>query len=405
VPGPSAHGGTAEGARISARPRLALVAHGIHDDGGMERAFAELVRRIHHRYEIVIVASELGPDLRPLVDWRRTPVPRRPVALRFLVFYALGALQLRRVRADLVHVLGAIVPNRTDLATIQFCHAGLRDAVGGLVPPGTPFLRRLNTAVYRLLCIGAERWSYRRRTRILLPVSDGVAREVARHYPAVPVAVARNGVDRSRFRPDAGARDEVRTFAGASEEDLVALFVGGDWDRKGLGLAIEGLAEAHRLTDRSLRLWVVGDGQEQRFRELARAHGVEKHVRFFGHRRDTERFYRGADVFVLPTYYEAFPLVALEAAASGLPIVATPANGIDELLGQGEGGILVERTAQSIGGALARLAENPGFRERLASSSRVRSALFTWERSTADVAAAYTGLLEAPPNPSSTLAA
>lgn len=405
VPGLAPRGGTTDGEGVSARPRVALVAHGIHDDGGMERAFAELVRRIHDRFEVVVIASELGDDLRTLVEWRRTPLPRRPVALRFVVFYALGALRLRRVRADLVHALGAIVPNRTDLATIQFCHAGFRDAAGGLAPQGTPLLRRLNTSAYRVLCIAAERWSYRRRTRILLPVSDGIAREVARHYPAVPVAVARNGVDRGRFRPDADGRDELRRSVGAGDDEFVALFVGGDWDRKGLALAIEGFAEAQGITSRSLRLWVVGDGPEERFRSIARTLGVEERVQFFGRRRETERFYRAADVFLFPSSYEAFPLVALEAAASGLPIVATRANGIDELVGNGECGIIVERTAQAIGRALARIAENPGLRGRLASASRVRSSLFTWERSAADVVVVYGDLLETRPSQSSILAA
>jgi glycosyltransferase involved in cell wall biosynthesis len=362
----------------------------------MERAFAELVRRFHERYDIVVVASDLASDLRPLVEWRRAPAPRRPAALRFLVFYALGALRLRPVRPGLVHTLGAIVPNRADVATVQFCHAAFRDAAGQLAPPGAPLLRRMNTAAYRLICIAAERWSYRAgRTGVLAPVSDGVARELARHYPTVPVAVARNGVDRHRFRPSSRVRSEIRESLGTRSDEVVVLFVGGDWDRKGLAVAIEGLAWARYLTERPLALWILGEGDTARFGEVARRCGVEDRVRFLGRRHDAERFYCGADVFVLPTFYEAFPLVALEAAASALPIVAPLVNGIDELLGQGAG-IAVERTSEAVGAALARLAESPDLRRKLGTAARECSARFTWERSAAVVASVYTEALETP---------
>ena len=97
-------------------PRIAVVAHRVDDSGGMERVHAELVRRLLDRYRFTIVASNVAEDLRERVDWRRVPIPSRPVPLLFLAFYGLGAVQLRKVRADLVHVCGALVPNRADVA-------------------------------------------------------------------------------------------------------------------------------------------------------------------------------------------------------------------------------------------------------------------------------------------------
>jgi glycosyltransferase involved in cell wall biosynthesis len=384
-----------QGQAPPARSRLALVAHGIHHDGGMERNFAELLKRVHDRYAVVVISSELAADLRPLVEWRRTPAPRRPAVLRFLVFYVLGALQVRRARADLVHTIGAIVPNGADVASVQFCHAGFRDAAGGFSPPGAPPLRRLNTAVYRFVCIAAERWSYRPgRSRVLSPVSHGVARELERHYPGVPREIAPNGVDRRRFGPDEEDRKQFRRRVGVGEDELVALFVGGDWDRKGLAIALDGLAHARELTTRPFWLWVVGDGDEARFRRVAaRRPGLEERICFFGRRRDTERFYRSADFFVFPTFYEAFPLVALEAASSGLPIVATSVNGVEELVGEDEAGIAVERSGEAVGEALASLADDPDLRARLGARALARSAEFTWERSAGAAATLYEAIL------------
>lgn len=362
----------------------------------MERVFAELVRRLHRRYEVVVLASELAPELRDLVEWRRVPAPRRPASVRFAVFYVLGAVRLWSVRAQLVQTLGAIVPNRVDVASVHFCHAAFRAAAGGLAPPRAPLLRRANTALARLACIAAERWSYRpKRTRVLAPVSRGLAGELASCYPGMRIAVTPNGVDRRRFRPEPLLRRRLRAELHVPDGDFVGLFVGGDWDRKGLALGIEGLAHARTRTARPLWLWVVGAGDEARFRALAQKEGVADRVVFFGPRRDAERFYSSADAFVFPTAYEAFPLVALEAAAAGLPIVAPLVNGIEELVGKGEAGIPVERTAASVGAALRRLAEDGILHGSLAAGARRRSEAFTWDRSADDVMALYAELLGA----------
>jgi glycosyltransferase involved in cell wall biosynthesis len=116
-------------------------------------------------------------------------------------------------------------------------------------------------------------------------------------------------------------------------------------------------------------------------------------VEFFGPRSDTERFYRAADVFVFPTRYEAFPLVALEAAAAGLPLVATPVNGVEELLEDGEAGIAVERLPAAVADALVRLATRPDERARMGHAARRRATAFTWEDSVRRTLGLYDRLL------------
>lgn len=374
------------------------MAHGIHDHGGMERAFAELVRRVHDRYDVVVLSTDLGEELRGLVEWRRIPAPSRPAPLRFAVFYLVAAARLARTRADLVHTLGAIVPNAADLASVHFCTAGYVESVGRLAAPGTPPLRRLNTSLARLLFLGAERWTYRRgHVSRLGAVSRGVARELARSFPGVRTVLTPNGVDPARFRPDPAAAHELRAELGIPAEDVVAVFVGGDWHGKGLALAIAALAETRRRSATPIRLLVVGRGDERRFRELADGLGVGPLVTFVGQRADTERYYAASDVFLLPSWYETFSLAAFEAAASGLPIVAAPVSGVDELVGDGEAGVIVERSPAALAAALAALAESPETRERLGAAARERSAAYTWERSTGAVLAVYRSLLRAAP--------
>jgi UDP-glucose:(heptosyl)LPS alpha-1,3-glucosyltransferase len=258
-------------------------------------------------------------------------------------------------------------------------------------------LRRVNTTAAHALALVVERLIYRpARVRRLAAVSNGVLKELHAHYPRVPTRVAPNGVDIERFRPNPETRRDTRTDEDIGADDVVALFVGGDWDHKGLAVAIRALARATGDTAAGLWLWVVGKGDARRFRAVARQHGVEKRVRFFGARTDPERFYQAADVFVLPTLYETFSLAAFEAAASGLPVVAPRVSGIDELIGDDEAGIVVERSSEVVAAALSRLAADPDLRKHMGDEARRRASLYTWEHSVDSMLALYRELLGEP---------
>jgi UDP-glucose:(heptosyl)LPS alpha-1,3-glucosyltransferase len=377
------------------RPTVALIAHGVHDEGGMERVCAELVRRGSDRFRFTVFSTELDPELRDLVMWKRIPVPRRPIPLKFVAFFLAAGLRLTTSSANLSQSVGAIVPNRIDLASVHFCHAGFVERTGSLAPPGRTVLRRINTSLARLMALGAERWSYRpERTRLLAAVSPGVASELRHHYPRVPLRITPNGIDAERFSPDRILRDKVRLSEGVAGDAVVALFVGGDWERKGLDLAINGIAQASWRLRAPLFLWVVGAGDESRFRTIIKSRQLDGRVRFFGVQRETERFYKAADIFVLPTLYETFSLATFEAAASGLPVIAPAVSGIQELVGDNEAGILIDRTPAAVGNALVQLAANAELRSRLGSTGRRRASEYTWEKSIEGILAAYSDLLE-----------
>jgi UDP-glucose:(heptosyl)LPS alpha-1,3-glucosyltransferase len=375
------------------KPTVALVAHGIHDNGGMERACAELVRRAHDEFDFIIVSAELAAELRPLVrQWIRIRVPARPIPLKFVLFWLLAGRALRSVEADIIHTVGAIVPNRVDVAAVHFCHAGFVSTQGQLAPPAAPLSRRLNTSIAHTLALAAERWCYRpSRLRAFAAVSAGVRDELLAHYPDVRVQVTPNGVDLDRFHPDGTARAELRRIAGLTDEP-VAIFVGGDWDRKGLAVGIKALSDV-RARDLALQLWVVGLGDQDRFSLLAEELGVASAISFFGVRYDVERFLAAADMFILPSLYETFSLVGFEAAATGLPVVVTPVHGIRDLVRDDGAGILVERDSVSFADALARLAQDPDLRHHLGQKALGGSRRYSWSASVASQTELYRSLL------------
>ena len=356
--------------------------HDIAPFGGMDRALTELINRASDRFEFVVFSRTLADDLRGLVEWHRVRmVPARPIPIKFALFFGLGGLRLVREKVDLVCAVGAVVPNRFDVAFVHYCHTGFRWATGASAPADGSLPRRVNTSILRGLSIAAERWCYRpARISRLVAVSRGLASELEQSFSGVPVTVVPNGVDLERFSPDLEARVQVRSELGLAEDVVVALFVGGDWERKGLACAVDGLSRATRAAAVPLQLWVVGRGDRDAYAAVARPGGVEASLRFLGPRDDVERLYQAADVFVLPSLYETFSLVAYEAAASGLPVVGTRVSGVDELAEHG-GGILVDRTPESVGDALVRLASDGQLRHRLGDAGRRIARDYTWERS------------------------
>jgi UDP-glucose:(heptosyl)LPS alpha-1,3-glucosyltransferase len=125
---------------------------------------------------------------------------------------------------------------------------------------------------------------------------------------------------------------------------------------------------------------VAGGGDQEAYRELARTLGVESSIHWLGVTRDVPLVYEMADALVFPSSYEAFPLVILEAAASGLAILTTPVNGVRELLNDGESGLLISQEPSVIAERLELLAGDRELRERIGRGARKAVLQFSWER-------------------------
>jgi UDP-glucose:(heptosyl)LPS alpha-1,3-glucosyltransferase len=168
-----------------------------------------------------------------------------------------------------------------------------------------------------------------------------VREDLVRHYriPRDKVALVYNGVDRRRFFPlPKEAREEVRRRLGAGPRDLLVVFVGSGFARKGLAYLLEACA---RLKEERARLWVVGKGSPRRYLARARRLGLNGRVRFWGPVAEAAAFYQAADLLALPTLYDPCSNVVLEALACGCPVVTTAGNGAAEFVTAGENGAVV----------------------------------------------------------------
>jgi glycosyltransferase involved in cell wall biosynthesis len=355
---------------------ITIVANDIGPVGGMERQLSDLLlglRALGHEVTVIARTCELPPGSG--VVFRRVRGPGRPFVLAYPWFMLAGSLVLRRRRRGVVQATGAIVLNKLDAMAIHYCHQ-----VGPANPSRSTALFRIHVKLAAVLKRVGERLCLSaNRPAAVVCVSEGVAEEMREHFPrlAQRVVTIHNGVDTRRFAP--GARrveaSALRASLEIPDRQLVAAFVGGEWQRKGLEPAIRALARAPDWV-----LVVAGAGDEPRYRQLAGGLGVGDRVRWLGLSSDVQLVYGLADAFVLPSSYETFSLVTFEAAASGLPILATPVSGVRELIENGRNGFLIARDPDEIAGRLRQLAGDPELRSRLGEAARKSALAYSTER-------------------------
>ncbi|MFG6461613.1 glycosyltransferase family 4 protein [Roseateles sp. DXS20W] len=210
--------------------------------------------------------------------------------------------------------------------------------------------------------------------------------------PPDKLHVIRNGVDLARFAvQDAAA---ARARLGLPLDAPVVLSVGNLFELKGHALLIDAVA---RLTQAwpTLQLVIAGEGPErERLQQLMHQHGLQARVRLLGAvpNADLPHWYGAADLFALPSSREGLPNVMLEALACGTPVVATAVGGIPEVLGgQPDAGLLLDERSPA---ALARAIDAVLRRPADASAPRRVAEAYSWEQSTARLAALMRSMTE-----------
>ena len=218
---------------------------------------------------------------------------------------------------------------------------------------------------------------------------------------AVQARLVRNGVDRERFRAprDPAERAADRDALGLGDR-LTVLTVGGIEPRKGSLTLLEGFANLRAQAPALDPLLLIVGGatlfdyrdEIDRFCTRARELGVSEHVRQVGTvtPAQLERHYRAADIFAFPSTKEGFGLVALEALAAGLPVVASQIDVFRTFLADGENALLCPAgDGAALGRCLARLACDRALRERLVAGGREVVDAYGWDTAAAAHEDAY----------------
>ncbi len=242
-------------------------------------------------------------------------------------------------------------------------------------------------------------WIANRCDRILVSSQDYFESSALAKLPSVRdrVEIHPFGVDLKKFAP--GAEQELPLELRIPKNVPTLLFVGG-LDRahhfKGLPVLLESLKDLAQ----PFHLVVVGSGDmKETYEALVRMHHLSDRVTFVGSvaEEDLPRYYRMADVFVFPSTRraEAFGLVALEAAATGIPVIASHLPGVRSVVLDGETGLLVPpEDVQALKNAIELLLTRTDLREQLGRSARAHAeAHFAWEPLVAHLEQTYKSVL------------
>ena len=334
---------------------LALVHRRFTEHGGTERFLVGLARFLHGRgHAVHVYCDEIRPDLKdePGLTFHRIRVMRLGMTVKLLsLWWSSG--RAAKGGHDLVMGFG-----RTRGHTLWRAGGGAHAAY---LQRCRPWWRLDPTAwIERAL----DRAAALSAARVISP-SAMAAQDLHEHYglPLDRVRVVPNGVDTERFRPDPQLRAQLRAAWGVGEGPVLGFL--------GTGFARKGLAQAAAVAEGlGLPLVVIGhDSQLPRWRRRL------PNVHFLGPSNAPERLLPGLDVLILPTQYEPYGNVCVEAMACGVVPVTTPFNGATEvfpvegLVGEGVAGLMAAARRALDGGEPLRRA----CRERALSLPRERA--------------------------------
>jgi glycosyltransferase involved in cell wall biosynthesis len=337
------------------------------------------------------VAEELGVPIVALPDLHREISPLRDLRAAFRL-----ASLIRRVRPEILHTHTAKAGAIGRVAALL--SAGARPPIvvhtfHGHVLRG--YFDPLRTDIFRRL----ER-SLARSATALVAVSpevrdDLVALGVA---PREKFAVIRLGIElEERVRGGADGRLETRRLLGIAADRFTVGWIGrmtGVKRTDDVLLALKTLRE-HGV---DACLCMVGDGPDRDdVEERAHELGIVRSCFFLGYQDDVAPFYAALDTLILPSGNEGTPVSAIEALASGRPVVATRVGGVPDVVRDGEDGFLVDPgDVEAMADRLSLLASDAGLRRRMGDAGRARVLpRYSVDRLIDDVDLLYRSLLEA----------
>lgn len=216
------------------------------------------------------------------------------------------------------------------------------------------------------------------------------------------ITVIPPGVDLDHFQMQSAA--EARAQLGLPDDEPILLYVGRIEPLKGIDTLIRAVALLPPM--QRPEVYVIGgeanvpdaqlDSEMGRLQALARGLDLGAHVHFLGKREQEElpAFYAAADIVVVPSYYESFGMVALEAMACGTPVIASRVGGLAYVVQDGVSGYHVqEGHPGELAGRLELLLADAGLREQLGRGGQHIAKAYSWEKIAGQIAALYERVL------------
>ena len=368
--------------RSGERRRVAVIADGIGSMHGVTHTIEQIRERGVPGFDVDIVGTDPGVDRRlpaatelevPFYKGMSLGVPGLPDLVEVL---AEGCYDLVHVTAPGSAGIAATLMSRiTGVPLLASYHTEIATYAG---------MRTRDETLEALTRAGLGAF-YTAPGAVLSPSPSADASVIALGTDPARLGRWERGVDTERFDPAKADRD---AFPG----EVKVLYAGRLTREKGVDLLAESFLVAH-ASDPRLHLLLAGGGPEEG--ELRERLGERATFLGWLSGEDLPRAYASADAFLFCSGTDTYGQVILEAAASGLPVVAVAEGGPATLIENRHTGLLCRPDADQIAGTLLRLASSPELREQLGSAAARAARERSWERSMGQLAAGYRRALEA----------
>lgn len=222
----------------------------------------------------------------------------------------------------------------------------------------------------------------------IIGVSEKVNNAIKTKINNIPVYCVYNGVDTDLFIP--GDNKNM------NKSEIIILAVGNLIPIKGFDYLIDGIDMIVR-DNIKVKVYILGHGKEEKnLKNQVKRLKLENVIEFVGYKpyNIVKEYMQKADIFILPSYFEAIGCVYLEAMACGLATIGVKGQGIDEIIIDGKNGVLIEsKNARSIYEKLKLLAVDDNFRNEIGKNGRKTVENLTWEKSAKKLAKIYSEVL------------
>ena len=248
--------------------------------------------------------------------------------------------------------------------------------------------------IYRFAAKCLEKVLSRLEDKIICVSEKEKMHAVGLTLPAEKLSTITNGIDVESVRSNQRFRDRYRRRFGIQNAEVCVGFVGRLSPQKSPEMLIRAFSRIIKAADSRVKLVLVGDGPlKPALESLVSQLTLQEHVAFAGDVNGPEAM-AAFDLLALPSQYEAFPYVLLEALALGLPVITTAVGGVGHLVRQNENGVIVPVGAtEEFSDALKRLVSDESLRRQMGSASLKMSNAFTSERMLLETAALYQRLI------------
>lgn len=332
--------------------KTAIVSHNVIEKGsGQGKVTCELIKYLLGKgYFVDLYGETVDKNLikNDKMKFFIIKVPKRPAIVRNILFVIIINLKLRSIRLknvkyyDIIHIdSGCTTGGFWDISTCHYCHSSSKKYENGIYHKFCAVVNSwIEKRMYKNLIYLRHRGIKKaEKDSIVIVVSKRLKEDLKKYVGlnSEKINLIHNGIDFYEFNTDNRviACQELLKSYNLGRNDFIMLFVGDLIKRKGIDL----LLSAMKQMPSDIKLLIAGH-KKRVYINKVKNYGIEKSVEFIGFQSDIAKIYKGVDAFIMPSLYDTFGNVTLEAMACGTPAIVSKFAGSSEVVIDGTNGLI-----------------------------------------------------------------